>query len=235
MAKIRDLKVKVKKISAFTEDESINIVALVLDVLQDQKMLFFELVKQPSDKEWFINQVKKLWADAEDVCCKFEARQLLKKIKEVTPNKRNEKVLLRDVIAAYVAFNRSDASSKLDEVVKQLKRQIATPEMVSPFFKAEAVVAARPQEWPVAKGNYLTPEQAPYLKQLVEAAQFKGFKPDYLTEAWGKMLRMKSEKVDEPNGYNLSFAEALHCMFSPLSYYETKQHYCAFLTFVNEK
>ena len=96
------------------------------------------------------------------------------------------------------------------------------------IFKRAEVVALRPAEWPTTSENYMAPEQAPYLSQILAKAKTEGYTKEQLASAWGLML---SDKVNfvHPVSDELSLAEALVVLFEPLSYYMTKRHYAAFL------
>ncbi len=89
-----------------------------------------------------------------------------------------------------------------------------------------------PNEWPKAKGNYLLPVQAPYLKELITKAKENGYTKEEMLSAWCELLNMKSKQALKPTEQELDLAQAMYLFFYDKSYYETKQHYAALLCFV---
>ena len=100
--------------------------------------------------------------------------------------------------------------------------------MAKKIFTTQEILGLRPAEWPRAIGNYLAPEQAPYISVLVSKAKAAGYTKQELASSWGLML---SDKVNfvHPASDELSLDEALTVLFEPLSYYMAKRHYAAFL------
>lgn len=100
--------------------------------------------------------------------------------------------------------------------------------MAKKIFTTQEILGLRPAEWPRAIGNYLAPEQAPYISVLVSKAKAAGYTKQELASSWGLML---SDKVNfvRSTGDELALAEALMLLFEPLSYYDAKRHYSAFL------
>lgn len=100
--------------------------------------------------------------------------------------------------------------------------------MAKKIFKKTEVLDLRPAEWPVSARQFFRPEEAPYISVLVSKAKDAGYTKQELASSWGLML---SDKVNfvHPVSDELSLAEALMVLLEPLSYYEAKRHYSAFL------
>ncbi len=102
------------------------------------------------------------------------------------------------------------------------------------IFKREQIIALRPAEWPCAQyPQYLAPDQAPYLSQILAKAKTEGYTKEQLASAWGWLLSHKSNNI-LPDGDELDLTEALCVLFEPLSYYEIKRHYVAYATAVEK-
>lgn len=100
--------------------------------------------------------------------------------------------------------------------------------MAKKIFRKTEVLDLRPAEWPVSTREFFRLGEAPYIAILVSKAKDAGYTKQELASSWGLML---SDKVNEvhPVSDELSLAEALMVLFEPLSYYEAKRHYSAFL------
>lgn len=97
------------------------------------------------------------------------------------------------------------------------------------IFKRSEIEALRPAEWPCAQyPQYLSPDQAPYLSELIGKAKEAGYHKEDIASAWAGLLNNKSNGYC-PDGDELDLTEALCVLFEPLSYYMAKRHYAAFL------
>lgn len=100
--------------------------------------------------------------------------------------------------------------------------------MAKKIFRKTEVLDLRPAEWPVSTKGFFRLGEAPYIAILVSRAKDAGYTKQELASSWGLML---SDKVNfvRPTSDELSLAEALMVLFEPLSYYDAKRHYSAFL------
>ncbi len=102
------------------------------------------------------------------------------------------------------------------------------------IFRRHEIIALRPAEWPCAQyPRYLSPDQAPYLSELIEKAKEAGYHKEDIASAWAGLLNNKSNGYI-PEGEELDLVEALTVLFKPLSYYEIKRHYVAYATAVEK-
>lgn len=76
--------------------------------------------------------------------------------------------------------------------------------------------------------NYLLPEQAPYLAQLLSEAKKRGYSSGDILSAWDGVLAKKAQTP--PQQEELDLEEAMRVLFHNLSYDETKLHYLAMLS-----
>ena len=97
------------------------------------------------------------------------------------------------------------------------------------IFRRSEIEALRPAEWPCANyPQYLAPDQAPYLSEIIEQAKAARYHKDDIASAWAGLLDNKSNNYC-PEGEELDLVEALTVLFEPLSYYEVKRHYIVFV------
>lgn len=218
MAKVKNLKVRVNELASFVVTS--DIVAVIMNALENRDILLFETICSEWTKKNIIEAVNELWSEAGERACKFEALQLRKKIEATTAEIENcevclnlkpnlygklayhlkifrlkrEKVALREVISAFIAEHSAIASLTCETLLQELDARLMTKEMQSKFFIAADIEQLRPSEWPTPKNNYLSAEQVPYLASIIEAAYRKGLSREEITDAW---FEMKKRKLDQ--------------------------------------